>query len=67
MAYVEVMRAKKPRARRGVPGDGGDTDRDQSRMLLAAPYDAGRRGRRPARDLVRRLIEYEKMKLAGES
>ena len=62
------MRTHEPRARRRIPADGGDADRDQ--VAHAAAAAAG--GRAPIEDdpraeLVRRLLEYEQMKQAAQA
>ena len=50
LAYVEQIRTPQPRARRRIPADGGDADRDQVAHAAAAEEDGRRRGaRRPAR------------------
>ena len=61
LEYVEIMRTQEPRARRRVPGDGGDADGDQVAPAAAAAAVGRRRVEDdPRAELVRRLLEYER-------
>ena len=66
MEYVEMMRTHAARARRRVPADGRAADRDQVAHAAAAARGARTRARPedPRAELVRRLLEYERMKKA---
>jgi segregation and condensation protein A len=58
--------ADQPRARERLPADGGDADRDQVADAAAAAKTAdGKEAEDPRAELVRRLVEYEQMKLGG--
>ena len=67
LEYVEMMRTHAARARRRVPADGGDADRDQVAPAAAAAAGAPSAIEEdPRAELVRRLLEYERMKKAAQ-
>ncbi|HEY6240500.1 MAG TPA: ScpA family protein [Burkholderiales bacterium] len=65
MAYVEVMRAKNLELAAEYLVMAAILIEIKSRMLLPRPALPGEEDADPRAELVRRLLEYEKMKLAG--
>ena len=66
MAYVEVMRTKSLELAAEYLVMAAMLMEIKSRMLLPRPVMPGEEDEDPRAELVRRLIEYEKMKLAGQ-
>jgi segregation and condensation protein A len=66
MEYVEVMRTKNLELAAEYLVMAAMLMEIKSRMLLPRPTMPGGEGEDPRAELVRRLIEYEKMKLAGQ-
>ncbi|HMH19260.1 MAG TPA: ScpA family protein [Burkholderiales bacterium] len=66
MEYVEVMRAKNLELAAEYLVMAAILIEIKSRMLLPRPVMPGEEDADPRADLVRRLLEYEKMKLAGQ-
>src|SRR5260370_8015888 len=65
MEYVEVMRAKNLELAAEYLVMAAMLMEIKSRMLLPRPTMPGAEDEDPRAELVRRLLEYEKMKLAG--
>jgi segregation and condensation protein A len=65
--YIEKHAGHQSGTGRRLSGDGGDADRDQVAHAVAAtqagPDDEAED---PRAELVRRLMEYEQMKIAGQ-
>jgi segregation and condensation protein A len=66
MEYVEVMRTKNLELAAEYLVMAAMLMEIKSRMLLPRPTMPGEEGGDPRAELVRRLLEYEKMKLAGQ-
>src|SRR5882762_3321475 len=66
MEYVEVMRTKNLELAAEYLVMAAMLMEIKSRMLLPRPTMPGEEGEDPRAELVRRLLEYEKMKLAGQ-
>jgi len=66
MEYVEVMRTKNLELAAEYLVMAAMLMEIKSRMLLPRPAIPGAEGEDPRAELVRRLLEYEKMKLAGQ-
>jgi len=66
MEYVEVMRTKNLELAAEYLVMAAMLMEIKSRMLLPRPTMPGGEGEDPRAELVRRLLEYEKMKLAGQ-
>ena len=66
MEYVEVMRTKNLELAAEYLVMAAMLMEIKSRMLLPRPTMPGEEGRDPRAELVRRLLEYEKMKLGGQ-
>jgi len=66
MEYVEVMRTKNLELAAEYLVMAAMLMEIKSRMLLPRPVMPGEDGADPRAELVRRLLEYEKMKLAGQ-
>jgi segregation and condensation protein A len=66
MEYVEVMRAKNLELAAEYLVMAAILIEIKSRMLLPRPVMPGEEDADPRADLVRRLLEYERMKLAGQ-
>src|SRR5712675_3404964 len=66
LEYVEVMRTKNLELAAEYLVMAAMLMEIKSRMLLPRPTMPGEEGEDPRAELVRRLLEYEKMKLAGQ-
>jgi segregation and condensation protein A len=67
LAYVDQIRKRNLELASRIPADGGHADRDQVAHAAAAQEDGdgSEEAEDPRAELVRRLLEYEQMKLAA--